>query len=276
MGIARSGIGTDSNLKELTIMLNLITLGDCSQAVVLLQKALNINADGNFGPGTQSAVQAFQAANGLTADGTAGPHTIAALNLDLTPTMLTDADYVAAADELDVEVAVVKAFSRTETGAHSFNANGDPDILFERHVFFERAVADVGTSARDQFAQAHPDICNPERGGYQGGTAEYDRLDAASQLSAKAARESASWGKFQIMGYNALTLHYTDVFAFQRAMQASEHDHLVAFVRFIQSIPELHQALIDKDWTTAARRYNGPAQVAVYSARLEHNYNSFA
>lgn len=46
-----------------------------------LQEALGINADGDFGPGTEKAVRAYQEANGLSVDGIAGPDTFAAMGL---------------------------------------------------------------------------------------------------------------------------------------------------------------------------------------------------
>ena len=53
--------------------------GANGSAVVKMQKALGIKADGDFGPGTEAALKKWQAANGLTADGVAGPKTLAKL-----------------------------------------------------------------------------------------------------------------------------------------------------------------------------------------------------
>lgn len=49
------------------------------EGVKIMQKALGISADGDFGPGTEKALKAWQAKNGLTADGIAGPATFAKL-----------------------------------------------------------------------------------------------------------------------------------------------------------------------------------------------------
>src|SRR3569833_1017222 len=53
--------------------------GEEGMAVVTLQAALGIDADGVFGAGTEAAVRAFQAAAGLGADGVVGLWSLAAL-----------------------------------------------------------------------------------------------------------------------------------------------------------------------------------------------------
>ena len=58
-----------------------IKIGSRGDAVVALQKALGINADGVFGEKTQEAVIRLQKAYGLDADGIVGPLTWAALEV---------------------------------------------------------------------------------------------------------------------------------------------------------------------------------------------------
>jgi putative chitinase len=53
--------------------------GSNGPEVVRLQRALGISADGNFGPGTETALRQWQAGAGLTADGVAGPQTLSRL-----------------------------------------------------------------------------------------------------------------------------------------------------------------------------------------------------
>lgn len=61
------------------IALQTIRQGDSGPDVAILQRSLAVNADGEFGPLTHSALVAFQRSAGLRADGIAGPQTWAAL-----------------------------------------------------------------------------------------------------------------------------------------------------------------------------------------------------
>ena len=45
----------------------------------MMQEALGIGADGDFGPGTERALKVWQHENDLVADGIAGPATLAKL-----------------------------------------------------------------------------------------------------------------------------------------------------------------------------------------------------
>ena len=50
-------------------------------AVIALQKALGVVADGDFGKVTERAVVDYQRANGLVVDGIAGPATLAKMGV---------------------------------------------------------------------------------------------------------------------------------------------------------------------------------------------------
>ena len=54
----------------------LLRKGSKGSGVRKLQEALGLEADGDFGPGTEAAVKAWQRENNCTPDGIAGPQTL--------------------------------------------------------------------------------------------------------------------------------------------------------------------------------------------------------
>ena len=56
--------------------------GDRGSSVVTVQAMLDVDADGDFGPATERAVEAYQSAKGLSVDGLVGPSTWAQLAFD--------------------------------------------------------------------------------------------------------------------------------------------------------------------------------------------------
>lgn len=65
----------DDDIQDILDDIGVLRKGAKGDGVKLMQEALGIGADGDFGPGTERALKAWQAANGLTADGIAGPAT---------------------------------------------------------------------------------------------------------------------------------------------------------------------------------------------------------
>ena len=59
----------------------LLRKGSKGDLVKKLQRALNLTADGDFGPGTEAKVKEWQARNGLTPDGIVGPKTLGKLGV---------------------------------------------------------------------------------------------------------------------------------------------------------------------------------------------------
>ncbi|WP_321944514.1 N-acetylmuramidase family protein [Burkholderia cenocepacia] len=189
---------------------------------------------------------------------------------------LTAADCAAAASALSVPVATIKAVTSVESRGSGFLSDGvRPVILFERHVMRKQLIAHGNTADASHFEHTRPDIVNRAPGGYQGGAAEWDRLDAAVRIDRQSALESASWGLFQIMGYHWKALGYASVQDFVNAMYRSEGAQLDAFVRFIKVNPNLAIALRKRDWPTFAASYNGPAYKANhYDTKLAAAYQA--
>lgn len=231
-----------------------------------------------FDAETEKAVMEAQRAAGLVVDGICGPKTFIALRGSHQPKYLKDADLVAAADKLGVPLACVRAVNEVESRGQGFlMPDGRPAILFERHVFWKRLQHYGLDPAALPPGKSSPNILSQTPGGYQGGAAEYVRLEAAKQIHLIAAYESASWGAFQVMGYHWEALGYQSVHDFVARMMNDEAAHLDAFVRFILNDSALHAALKGRKWAKFAELYNGPAYKRnLYDAKLATAYAKYA
>lgn len=179
---------------------------------------------------------------------------------------LTEQDYINAAQELGCEVAAIKAVSEVEAPKGGFQADGRPTILFERHKFHEF------TSGK--YSADNPDISNPRPGGYT--KDEHARLDKAAKLNRNAALKSASWGKFQIMGFNHSLVGFPVLQDFINAMYTSEGEQLKAFVKFIKA-NKLDDELRDKRWSDFARIYNGRNyHINAYDEKMKAAYKKYS
>lgn len=181
---------------------------------------------------------------------------------------LRDEDIAAAAQQLGVEPAVVHAVDEIESRGHGFLPDKRPTILFERHIFSRRT--------GHRYDIGHPGISNPKAGGYgAGGAHQYDRLAAAIALDRKAALQSASFGRYQVMGFNAEICGWADVETFVASMMESESEHLKAFIGYCQA-NDLVRYLAMHDWRSFTAGYNGPGNVEEYSAKLAAAYRKHA
>ena len=163
------------------------------------------------------------------------------------PAPLADADFERAAKAIGCTVAAVRAVNQVESRG-GFFADGRPKILYERHIFHRLTAG--------KFSAAHPDISNKAPRGYIGGPAEYGRLARAIALDRKAALQSASWGAFQIMGFNFKLAGFANVEDFVKAMVSGQGAQLDAFVAFVRK-NNLDDELVRLDWAGFARGYNG-------------------
>lgn len=187
------------------------------------------------------------------------------------PPRLTDDDFKEAAKELKCEEACVRAVCEVEAGKEGFLESRKPKILFEAHVF--------SRLTKGMYDKDHPRVsvrtAAQARPLYQGGEKEYDRLLEAAKLDQRAALQSASWGRFQIMGFNHQAAGHDSVEAFVAAMYKSEREHLRAFVKFLEA-KKLTEALREKRWEDFARGYNGAGYKANrYDEKLAAAYRKY-
>lgn len=159
-------------------------------------------------------------------------------------TRLTNDDFNRISQMLGCELAVLKAVRQVETGGRGgFFTLGMPAILFERHIFWNQ-LKKKGLHPED-YVNGNETILYPKwtKQYYEGGIREYDRLEQARKINREAADASASWGMFQIMGFNHAACGEESVESFVRGMCESEYKQLLLFANFIKNNPLMLRAL---------------------------------
>lgn len=185
--------------------------------------------------------------------------------------LLTAEDIADAAEVLGVTPAKVRAVITVESGRlGGFGADGRPIILFEPHVFSRLTQhrydsTHGGVSYRKWKTKPYP-ASQADR---------WAQLEYAAKLDRSAALQAASYGLFQIMGFNHAVCSYAGPEAFFDAMHVSEREHLMAFVGFVRG-NRLDRHLIAGDWHAFASGYNGPGQATAYAAKLASAHEGFA
>lgn len=180
---------------------------------------------------------------------------------------LEEHDFETAAYLLSCDVAAIKAVAEVESSGNGFLEDGRAKILFEGHIFYKYT--------KGAFKDSHPTICYYPwtRRFYRGGAGEYERLAEAENLNKNAARMSASYGKFQVMGFNFSICGFATVDEFYDAMQKDERSHLDAFCEYLKH-NGLDDALREHGWGDFAKGYNGPEYWKNnYDKKLEQAYD---
>jgi|AGTN01.3.fsa_nt_gi Putative peptidoglycan-binding domain-containing protein len=281
--------------------MNVLRKGCMGTRVAELQEALKkqgypVRVDGIFGQQMYIAVCQFQQKNGLMQDGVVGKETWNMLNGNVknstTPAVATAPattatsqptanpvlkettfDYAKTAKVLNVEEAAVRAVCEIESGGRTgFLKDGRPMILFEGHIFW-RELKKRGIEP-ETYQTEYSDVLFPkwDRSKYKGGAAEYDRLNKAASINEEAALCSASWGMFQIMGFNHKLCGYDTVQAYIEAIKANSDNHLLSFANFLKNTG-IDQPLRKLDWAGFAVKYNGPGyKQNQYDVKLQNAY----
>lgn len=110
---------------------------------------------------------------------------------------------------------------------------------------------------------------------YLGGVHEYKRLELAKEIDEECALKSASWGMFQICGFNHNLCECKDVFEFVHKMSESHANQLELMYYFMKNSGCLSN-LKEKDWAGFAKKYNGPGYAQnAYDQKLRNAYENF-
>lgn len=186
---------------------------------------------------------------------------------------LTNGDIAKAAKLLRVPEHVIWALRKVEANGKAFS-DGRPIVAWEAHVFFrrlpqsKRARAVAARLAHSKWGVISYKLRQSSR---------YEQIHNALAIDVDAALESASWGSFQIMGFNWKRCGYDSVQAFVQAMTESEGEQLIACCHFIRADRTMHKAMRDGNWAGFAKRYNGPGYAKHdYDGRLMKWVSHFA
>lgn len=176
-------------------------------------------------------------------------------------------DFFDDAERIGCEVEAIIAVASVESNGGGFDPEGFPKTLFEAHWFHKLT--------KGKYTQSHPHISSVKWNRKLYGKSwreEKARLAEAVSLDRNAALQSASWGMFQIMGFNHGKCGYKTVQQFVNAMCRDENSQLEAFTGFIIE-SRLDDELRDRRWADFARLYNGPSYaVNKYDIKLEKAY----
>jgi N-acetylmuramidase len=182
------------------------------------------------------------------------------------------------AKKYDLEPAVILAIQSVESGNNGYLPDGRPKILFEGHVFW-RMLKAAGKNPAD-FVKGNEDILfeKQDRSKYTRGAAEYVRLEKAEKIDRVAALKSASWGEFQIMGFNHKTVGYPDVDSFVESIKQPGAGQIRAVLSFMDNnklLPLVRGPR--KNWAKFAAAYNGAGyQKNQYDVKLQKAYDRFS
>lgn len=182
---------------------------------------------------------------------------------------LTDKDFELVAEELDVEVAAIKAVVLIEAGAamKGFWAPGVPVINFDRSMY-----AVYRNRAKNK-SGAKGEKVPSGLSGYA--LSEWSQLINARKVNSEGANMGTFWGMFQIGGFNYKLCGCDSVDEMVKLMSSSELEQLELFAAFITNSGMLSD-LRAKNWAGFSRKYNGASYARRgYHTRMAKAYARF-
>lgn len=187
---------------------------------------------------------------------------------------VSDKQIVAVAKAANIEPAALRAVALVESLGDGFLPDGRQKILFEGHVFWRQLVI-AGINPK-LYLKGNEDVLYEvwDRTKYKGGAAEYTRLEKAMKINKLAALKSASYGMFQIMGFNHKACGFAEVSDFVTNMQESEANQLTAVIKLITANNWIKYLQL-KAWSDFAFHYNGARYAENhYDTKLQTAYNT--
>lgn len=192
--------------------------------------------------------------------------------------LLTKEEIIDIADRYDIEPELIMAVDRKESRGSGFYLEdgphkGEVKILFEGHHFRRLT--------KRKYDRSHPHLSylfKDRRQYYRRGQLEFDRLLEAIKLDATAALMSASFGRYQIMGFNFQVLGYSRVQEMVTDFYRGEDRQLDGFISFLKNTRVRGHSLLNhlrnKNFEAFALGYNGASyKVNNYHTDIERFYN---
>ena len=197
------------------------------------------------------------------------------------PSLLTVEQVAEIARDLKVETAALRAIAEVESSGAPFGPDGRPIVRFELHVFHSKVRATSAVDAKT-YEKTHPHLCQHSQDTgdlYHGGgqTTEWGMLHGALALRGhtEQALSSASYGKFQVMGFNHAKIGWPSVTQFVRDMFVSEANQFKAFMGYVEA-GSLVRHIRSHDWASFAHGYNGAGYLRYkYDTRMAAAYDRF-
>ena len=183
---------------------------------------------------------------------------------------LTEHDFELVAEELDVEIATIKAVVEIEAGKamKGFWAPGIPVINFDRSMY--NKYKNKAASKEGAKGEKVPEGLT----GYA--LKEWKELITARKTNAQGANLGTFWGMFQIGGFNYKLCDCESVDEFVKRNTISELEQLQLFAILITKTGMVEH-LRKKDWRAFARRYNGPSYAKRgYHTKMAKAYKKYS
>lgn len=192
--------------------------------------------------------------------------------------------YVDAGRDLKVHPAHLAAVANVESRGRSFDPYGRLVILFEPHIFhrvtkgrykalrlpvdYNGEVVEAEVSYRSWRRLTTPQAADDSFFHVYklDNTARWDLLARLYEIDPRAL-EAASYGAYQILGKNWLSLGYRSCLAMVESLYTGEPANMGAMIRFVR-VNRILVALRAGDWFKFAKLYNGRGAAHSYAVRL--------
>lgn len=161
----------------------------------------------------------------LVVDGVGGPATRQATKdvfVNLNAKAATQAEIALLAKDLGCTLAQINAVANVESSGAGFDSKGRPKILFERHKFHSATGGKYSVTS----------YSNPSSGGYNEDS--WEKLTQALCKDVEAAFASASWGRFQVMGFWSDEMGWKSAVDMAYSTVESEINHYKLFAGYIK------------------------------------------